>query len=64
MLSSYYTLPSKRKYLAEACDLDVTLVRNAMTKNVYLELKKLLHFQDYKLNSCNKYDKLVKCVFC
>ncbi|KFM60345.1 PiggyBac transposable element-derived protein 2, partial [Stegodyphus mimosarum] len=60
ILSGYHTLPSERDYWAEADDLGVTIVKNAMTRNFYLELKRLLHFQDNKLHQYNKNDKSFK----
>ena len=41
-------------YEAEADDLGATVVKNAMTKNFVLELKKLLHFQNNKKYQYNQ----------
>ena len=60
IFSGYHTLPSERDYWAEAEDLGVAIVKNSMTRNFYLELKKLLHFQDNKLHQHNKHDKSFK----
>lgn len=41
---SYYTLPSERDYWAKANNLGVIIVKNAMTRNFYLKLRRLLYF--------------------
>lgn len=46
IFSGYHSLPSERDYWSEDEDLGVAIVRNAMSRNAYLELKSVIHFQD------------------
>lgn len=44
ILSGYHQLPSERDYWSEDEDLSVALVRNAIPRNRYMEIKAMLHF--------------------
>ncbi|CAH1379281.1 unnamed protein product, partial [Tenebrio molitor] len=46
IFSGYNRLPSERDYFSDAEDLGVQLVKDAMSRNRYLEVKSLLHLQD------------------
>lgn len=60
IFSGYHTLPSERDYWSESEDLGIPLVRNAMSRNAYLEIKSLIHFQDNTKADQNKHDKSFK----
>ena len=45
-LSGYHTLPSQKLYWSTEDDLEIPFVRQCMTKNRFLTIKKYLHFND------------------
>ncbi|KAF2886378.1 hypothetical protein ILUMI_19795, partial [Ignelater luminosus] len=57
IVSGYHSLPSERDYWSESEDLGVQLVKDAISCNVYLEIKSILHFQDNSTANANKHDK-------
>lgn len=60
IFTGYHRLPSERDYWSEDEDLRVDLVRNAMSRNAYLELKSVIHFQDNTTAAQHKDDKCFK----
>ncbi|XP_069670940.1 piggyBac transposable element-derived protein 3-like isoform X1 [Periplaneta americana] len=46
LLSGYHRLPSERHYWSEEADLGLDIVKNAMSRNQFLKLKSLIHFND------------------
>lgn len=46
LLSGYHHLPSERHYWSQAQDLGVPLVQKSMTRNRFLKIKQMLHFND------------------
>ncbi|KAG8239448.1 hypothetical protein J437_LFUL017581 [Ladona fulva] len=58
IFSSYHTLPSERDYWSDQEDLGVPLVRDAMSRNTYLEIKSVIHFQNNAKAKYNKNDIL------
>lgn len=58
--AGYHTLPSERDYWSEDEDLGIPLVRNAMSRNTYLELKSAFPVQDNSQAENNKQDKSFK----
>lgn len=60
IFSGYHTLPSERDYWSEEEDLGISLVKNAMSRNAYLKIKSVIHFQDNSKVEENKKDKSFK----
>jgi hypothetical protein len=60
IFSGYNRLPSERDYFSDAEDLGVQLVKDAMNRNRYLEVKSLLHLQDNSKANENKHDRAFK----
>jgi hypothetical protein len=60
IFSGYNRLPSERDYFSDAEDLGVQLVKDAMSRNRYLEVKSLLHLQDNSKANENKHDRAFK----
>lgn len=60
IFSGYHTLPSERDYWSDQEDLGEPIVKNAMSRNAYLELKSIIHFQDNSKANENKNDKSFK----
>lgn len=60
IFSGYHRLPSERDYWSDSEDLGIQLVKSAMSRNQYLELKALLHLQDNSKASQNKNDRAFK----
>lgn len=58
--SGYHTLPSERDYWSDDDDLGQTIVKNAMSRNAYRELKSVIHFQDNTKAQDNKNDRCFK----
>lgn len=57
IFSGYHTLPNQRDYWSEDDDLMVPLVKSAIPRNKYLELKAMLHFVDNNEANANKSDR-------
>ena len=55
-----HTLPSERDYCSEEKDLGLDIVHNAFSRNAYLTLKFVIHFQDNFQAQKNKDDKAFK----
>ncbi|KAG8238661.1 hypothetical protein J437_LFUL018154 [Ladona fulva] len=60
IFSGYHTLPSERDYWSDQEDLGVPLVRDAMSRNTYLEIKSVIHFQNNAKANDNKNDRSFK----
>ena len=46
LLPGYHSLPHKQNYLSKKPDLSVPVVYNAMSKNHYFDIKKIIYFAD------------------
>jgi hypothetical protein len=57
IFTGYHKLSSERDYWSEDDDLGIQIVKDAMCRNKYLELKSVLHFNDNKKANENKGDK-------
>lgn len=57
LFSGYHTLPGERDYWSEEEDLGVNIVKNAFSRNAYLLLKAMIHFQDNSKATESKHDK-------
>ena len=57
LFSGYHTLPSEKDYWSEEKDLGLDISRNAFSRNAYLTLKSVIHFQDNSQAQENKDDK-------
>lgn len=57
IFSGYHTLPSEKDYWSNTEDLGIKLVKEAMSKKTYIELKRYLHFQDNSAAASNNHDK-------
>jgi hypothetical protein len=60
IFTGYHKLSSERDCWSEDDDLGIQIVKDAMSCNKYLELKSVLHFNDYKKANENKGDKSFK----
>lgn len=60
LFSGYHRLPSERHYWSCDEDLDTAIVRNAMPRNRYTDIKTNLHFVDNEEVSQHKDDKVFK----
>lgn len=60
IFSRYHSLPSERDYWSESEDLGVQLVKDAISRNAYLEIKCNIHFQNNSKANENKHDKAFK----
>lgn len=60
IFSGYHSLPSERDYWSESEDLGVQLVKDAISRNAYLEIKCNIHFQNNSKANENKHDKAFK----
>lgn len=60
IFSGYHTLPSERDYWSEDDDLGQPIVRNAFSRNAYLEIKSHIHFADNAKAMDNKNDRYFK----
>ncbi len=57
-LSGYHTLPKERLYWSKDSDVGVPIVREAITKNEFMNIKRYLHLADNQ--SLDKTDKMAK----
>lgn len=57
IFSGYHSLPSERDYWSEDEDLMVPLVRKAMSRNRYQEIKSMLHFANNAEANDHKEDR-------
>lgn len=57
IFSGYHTLPSERDYWSEDEDLGISLVKNSLSRNKFIEIKKMLHFANNTEASNNKNDR-------
>lgn len=57
LLTGYHKLPSERMYWSDEDDLSVDVVKQAMPRNTFLKLKKIIHFCNNDLANDNKTDK-------
>lgn len=60
IFSGYHTLPSERDYWSDSEDLGVQLVKDALSRSAYLEMKSLIHFQDNSKANISKDDRAFK----
>lgn len=60
IFTGYHQLPSERDYWSEQEDLGIPLVKNAFSRNTYLEMKSLIHFTNNSEANDNKHDKSFK----
>jgi hypothetical protein len=60
IFTGYHRLSSERDYWPKDEDFGIQIVKDAMSRNRYLELKSVLHFNDYKKANENKGDKSFK----
>ncbi|XP_066258244.1 piggyBac transposable element-derived protein 2-like [Euwallacea similis] len=60
IFSGYHTLPSERDYWSDEDDLGQSIVKNALSRNAYLEIKSLIHFADNTKALDNRTDKYFK----
>ena len=57
LFSSYHILPSERHYWSNDQDLGISLVKNALSRNLFQMLKRFIHFIDNSVAENNKHDK-------
>jgi DNA excision repair protein ERCC-6 len=57
VFSGYHTLSNQKDYWSEDDDLGVQLVKDAMSRNSFLEIKSNIHFQNNNLANENKNDR-------
>ena len=57
LLSGYHKVPSERHYWSTEEDLGVDIVKNALSRNRYLQIKSMLHFTDNSLAQQKRLDK-------
>ena len=60
IFTGYHKLCSERDYWSEDEDLGIQMVKDSMSRNRYLELKSVLHFNDNRKANENKHDKAFK----
>jgi hypothetical protein len=60
IFTGYAKLSRERDYWSEDNDLGIQIVKDAMSRNKYLELKSVLHFNDNKKANENTGDKSFK----
>lgn len=61
LLSGYHSLPQEKLYWCEDEDINVQCVRNCITRNRFMAIKRNLHFNDNSLlSSMEKRDKIFK----
>ncbi|XP_044752231.1 piggyBac transposable element-derived protein 2-like [Coccinella septempunctata] len=60
LFSGYHTLPSERDYWSDDDDLGQSIVKNALSRNAYLEIKSMIHVQDNTKAHENRADKSFK----
>lgn len=58
ILSGYHTLPALRDYWSNQPSLGVTIVKQTMPRNKFVDIKRFIHFCDN--NTLDKNDKLTK----
>ncbi|GFY70702.1 piggyBac transposable element-derived protein 2 [Trichonephila inaurata madagascariensis] len=59
IFSGYHTLSSEHDYWSDE-DLMVPIVKNSMTRNRYLEIKSMIHFDDNNEAKSQAYDRAFK----
>ena len=60
LFNGYHTLSSERNYWSEEKDLGLDIVLNAFSRNAYLTLKSVIHFENNFQAEENKDDKAFK----